>query len=157
MSNVPLYLNLAFKDANPLQQLSKVAFDKRSEGQYMTIYSWTLSNGSDWDRIGLSNFGVTWRHNLKIDVPFGNVYDYYSGVWKYQTSPQKKAQTKRSKNYREFLVEVGSRFIGFANLALCFPMSACDFWMKYNKNKAKKMSRKEYGLNYFPLKNHACF
>lgn len=34
----------------------------------MTIYSWTLSSGSDWDSIGFSYFGVTWRHNLKIDV-----------------------------------------------------------------------------------------
>lgn len=31
-----------------------------------------------------------------------------------------------------------TRFTEFANLALCFPISACDFWMKDNKTKAKK-------------------
>lgn len=38
-----------------------------------------------------------------------------------------------------------TRFTDFANLALCFPVSACAFWMKDNKTKAKKKSR-EYGL-----------
>lgn len=37
------------------------------------------------------------------------------------------------------------------------PMSACDFWTKDNKNKAKKMSRKEYGHNYFAFKSYVCF
>lgn len=85
---------------NLLQQLSKVwlwsNLNKRSEGWCITIYSWILSNGSDWDRIGLSYFGVTWRHNLKTDLPFGNVFLYYSGVRKYQTCPPKKKNPNKT-------------------------------------------------------------